>query len=226
MGGVEVVPVMDVSAGAWLSDHLRVLRGRVRDVVPAAYRTHALISHHEDDYGGPPVGCLDARSLTVLRDILRTRTTTPGLCWFALWEGHPGLPRRWATLPKLHLPERDYLLFRAPVAEVVELAIETEYLGHSSDAQGILLSAVDEAGGLVDVDPAEARTFAQADRETGRVRSPNLWWPEDRAWVVGTDIDADDTLVAGTQEAVEAIPAHPDLDAKRVNAEDHLPERP
>jgi hypothetical protein len=67
--------------------------------------------------------------------------------------------------------------------------------------------------------------YAEAGRAAGRVRSPNLWWPDDRAWVVGTDIDGDDTLVAGSHDAIDAVLAHPHLDTTRVTADDQLTER-
>ncbi len=112
----------------------------------------------------------------------------------------------------------------APVAKVVDLAVETEQLG-SGDVQGRHFWAVDEAGARVDVDLAEISRYAEAGRAAGRVRSPNLWWPNDRAWVVGTDVDGDDTLVAGSQTLIDAILVHPDLDARPVTAHDQLPER-
>ena len=43
--------------------------------------------------------------------------------------------------------------------------------------------------------------------------SPNIWWPEDRAWCVATDIDLYDTYVGGTLECIEAVMDHPDLEA-------------
>ncbi len=43
--------------------------------------------------------------------------------------------------------------------------------------------------------------------------SPNIWWPEDRAWCVATDIDLYDTYVGGSEESIEAILSHPDLEA-------------
>lgn len=159
MDSTDVKPLTDVSPGAWLSGHLVTLGGRVRDIVPAAYEAHVLVTHQGDDGGGPPVGCLDRSSLAALRDVLLPRTTTPEPCWFALWEGHPGLPRRWATLPKLHLPDRAYPLFLAPVAKGVDLAVETECLGHSGDVQGRSYLVVDEAGARVGVDPAKMTPF-------------------------------------------------------------------
>ena len=43
--------------------------------------------------------------------------------------------------------------------------------------------------------------------------SPNIWWPEDRAWCVATDIDQSDTYVGGSRECIEAILSNPDLEA-------------
>jgi len=63
MGETDIMPLTDVSPGAWLSRHLTTLGGRVRDVVPADYATHALVAHKEDVDGGPPIGCLDRLSL-------------------------------------------------------------------------------------------------------------------------------------------------------------------
>jgi hypothetical protein len=117
------------------------------------------------------------------------------------------------------------LLFRAPVAKVVELAVETACLQYSAEVQGAWFTTVDEAGRPMPVDPDELVRYAAANRAAGRVRSPNLWWPDDRAWVVGTDIDGNDTIVAGSHDAIDAILAHPDLDATRTSADDQLTER-
>jgi hypothetical protein len=62
-------------------------------------------------------------------------------------------------------------------------------------------------------------------------QSPNLWWPEDRAWFVATEIDFDSTFVGGddpliavlvTDRRLEALPialsARADAAADRVNS--------
>ena len=43
--------------------------------------------------------------------------------------------------------------------------------------------------------------------------SPNIWWPEDRAWCVATDIDLFDTYVAGSRECIDAVLSAPGLEA-------------
>ncbi len=214
---VEVEPLANVSPGAWLPGHLTSLDGVVRSVIPAAYEAHVLVTHRADSEGGSPIGCLDHVSLAALRDLLLPETTTPDLCWLALWEGHPGLPKRWVRLPKLHLPHRAYLLFSVPGRHIVEQAVETAALQFEEEPQGV--------GYFRQPDEAELLRLAEHSRAVGRVRSPNLWWPEDRAWVVGTDIDGDDSLVACSHAAAEAILASHDLDAETVAADDPLTER-
>ena len=62
-------------------------------------------------------------------------------------------------------------------------------------------------------------------------QSPNLWWPDDRAWFVATEIDFDSTFVGGedrliaglvTDRRLEALPitlsTRADAAADRVNA--------
>ena len=52
--------------------------------------------------------------------------------------------------------------------------------------------------------------------------SPNIWWPEDRAWCVATDIDLYDTYVGGSRECIEAILSNPDLEALPTNLDARL----
>jgi hypothetical protein len=60
---------------------------------------------------------------------------------------------------------------------------------------------------------------------------PNLWWPEDRAWCVATEIDLSETYIAGTEACIErlladrelevfqiAIDARVDIDGDAINA--------
>jgi hypothetical protein len=51
----------------------------------------------------------------------------------------------------------------------------------------------------------------------GRLQTPNMWWPEDRAWFVATEIDFDSTLVACTRACAGMLLAS-DLEAREVSA--------
>lgn len=158
--------------------------------------------------GEPDVGNLALPQLHALSEVLAAHTTTPGACYFAMWEGwgsHNGsgarltlttdratpehipplyTPREWAT-ERLHLPGRNYLLLIGPLDAIGPIA---QY----------------------DLDMPAA------------TRSPSLIWPADRAWVLATEIDFDSTLLAGTTEAVAAVLARPDLEAHPVQPGDSL----
>jgi hypothetical protein len=54
-------------------------------------------------------------------------------------------------------------------------------------------------------------------RETGLSNPPSIWWPEDRAWCVGTDIDLMTTYVGGSQAAIDALLADEQLEASAVS---------
>jgi hypothetical protein len=47
-------------------------------------------------------------------------------------------------------------------------------------------------------------------------QSASLWWPDDRAWCVATDVDLMSSYVGGSRDAVAALVAHPDLEAYEV----------
>ena len=49
--------------------------------------------------------------------------------------------------------------------------------------------------------------------------TPNWWWPDDRAWIVVSELDAPSTYVGGSaalaqaildEPQLEAVPSHPD----------------
>lgn len=44
-------------------------------------------------------------------------------------------------------------------------------------------------------------------------QSPNLWWPEDRAWFVATEVDFNNTFVGGSAACIERVLAHSELEA-------------
>ncbi|QGZ52183.1 hypothetical protein GPZ77_30915 [Streptomyces sp. QHH-9511] len=51
---------------------------------------------------------------------------------------------------------------------------------------------------------------------------PDLWWPEDRRWCVGGDVDLVSTYVCGSGELVADLLAAPGLEVHRVTAVDRV----
>jgi hypothetical protein len=48
---------------------------------------------------------------------------------------------------------------------------------------------------------------------------PSLWWPDDRAWCVATDIDLMSTYVGGSADAIQAILSNEQIEALTVRAD-------
>ncbi|WP_328535348.1 hypothetical protein [Streptomyces sp. NBC_00344] len=64
------------------------------------------------------------------------------------------------------------------------------------------------AGTLSDaVSPASLDEFAEL---------PDLWWPQDRAWCLGGDVDLVSTYIGGSGELIDELLAAPELEAHRV----------
>lgn len=55
-------------------------------------------------------------------------------------------------------------------------------------------------------------------------QSPSLWWPDDRAWLVATEIDLDSTYIGATRSAIDAVLAHPRIESLRVRLSDEIGE--
>jgi hypothetical protein len=49
-------------------------------------------------------------------------------------------------------------------------------------------------------------------------QSPSMWWPADRAWFVGTEVDGFSSDVGGSGAAIAAVLASPELEALAVTA--------
>jgi hypothetical protein len=135
----------------------------------------------------PRMGTLHVEQRRILVDHLRRATTTPDICWFAMWEGFGGLGDG-TVRERVQLPNRNYLLYTGAIDRALESAFPFD-------------------------------------------QSPNLWWPDDRAWFVATEIDFDSTFVGGddriiaalvTDQRLEALPitlsTRADAAADRVNA--------
>jgi hypothetical protein len=149
----------------------------------------------------PEPGNLPSDLLKVACAALAKHTSTPDHCWFCLWNGYGWLDETdtavtlrvskeagpqstlvaedWPAAPRIHFPQRDYLLFEGPLEAANNLGWNMP------------------GGGFVP-------------------QSPNLFWPEDRAWCVASEIDLFCTLVAGSNALAETLLEDPRLEVWRV----------
>ena len=211
-------PAPDAEPAAWLRSRLSwaATPGAhwVTATVGTGWPAYARVLHRPAD-GGRAVGNLEAHALSALCGVLATRTTTADRCWFAVWEGwgwpRPGSSTRVVASsdsgqvpePVREAPDEWRLRLEAPT---FVLPFRTYLL------YGGPLEAALRIGDWVTADWFIAQ-------------SPSIFWPDDHAWCVATEIDFDSTLVGGSAELIDAVVASPDLAAAQIEPDAPYPGR-
>lgn len=233
-----------VDAGDWIRERLDdPWRGTIHDVVPRGFAAYARIFHPGSVQELP--GELGEDLVAVVSGILAAHTTTPDAGFVALWEGVGGLvghmgespsrvffqigdpadatlahhndmlgglvtdpfnnPYRKATWqegilsreisegPRLELPGRGHVLFRGGVRELAdpEWFLHVPWHDRIAEGHGFDLSA----------------------------QSPSLVWPDDRAWILVSEVDYDSTIIGGAADLVAALCADDHLAAVPLDAD-------
>jgi hypothetical protein len=187
-------------AGVWFQDLEELAGGgRERDR-PWAY--------------APREGEIPDEVLDRLTPVL-TRHTGSEHGWFCLWDGWgfltgsmsrvvawhvdhqppPGTPSRFHSRPAFPPQARK--------SSKVHLPTRNYFLFEGP------LTAVGELGAFVTWDPGGERSF---ERQT-----PSLWWPDDRAWCVGNEIDSSFTCIGGSRALIDELLARPDLEVLELD---------
>lgn len=155
-----------------------------------------------DDW--PRTGTLRLEDARALLDVLAQHTTSPARCWFAAWEGFGSLEDGSMVMQTIdggktvHPPPQLYR--ERPKQPTFELPGRGYYL-----AKGPLTAALETVYGM-----------------KSSYQSASLWWPDDRAWCVATEIDLDSTYVGGSKECIAAVLNSPDLEALRAHLSDGI----
>ena len=156
-------------------------------------------------YEDPLVGALAGGHLAEVVRILASHTSSPATCTAGLWEGWGWVSGATADVAAGKGDFEDPLpppFHRGDVAGAAKLELPgRRYLLFNADL-------------AVFADPG----WHQANG-WDMLQSPNLLWPEDRAWFLASEIDMDSTIVGGSallidelgqSGTVEALPVPPD----------------
>lgn len=150
----------------------------------------------------PNLGTLDPGTLEALIQILAQATTRPEACWFGIWEGYgwmQGPPAIAALVPASRRP------------------------GRASRKQ-----ASSPAHALVNVGGRDLALYkgpitqATAFCTPPASQSPNLWWPDDHAWCVTSDIDLPSTYIGASRAAVGQMLHDPRIEALPTSPTDPI----
>lgn len=150
--------------------------------------------------GEPRLGTLSSAQATALAELLAGRTTAREACWFCLWEGYGYLTgasssqTAWKEASPSQRPRRQprwHLRLPHP-----------RPIGNLPDRRRVRLPNRDY---LLFRGPLS--------KGEGWEDGPNLWWPDDHAWCVASEIDLPCTYVGGPQELIDAVVGHPAIEA-------------
>jgi len=96
----------------------RIVHSEMQFHMIAIPRGQTPSDHHERGHR-PRTGTLLLEQRRILVDHLRRATTTPDLCWFAMWEGFGGLDDS-VIHERVELPHRNYLLYSGTIDRALE----------------------------------------------------------------------------------------------------------
>jgi hypothetical protein len=230
----DLEPVRDLTPAAWVEEALRdmpVRPFRVRDLVPPVFEAYTRILHRpyrdvdgvtrtwkevgadlgrrvspdtswhdmtrgaaERRWVSPFEGTLTEEEGRDLVPLLEGATGTPASCWFAYWSGwdfpeirgHYYYARSW----------RSVMWERWHKGAGGSRTHRRRGRRRAFAIQGGAMSCILFQGDIWQV----SRFHSGAEP-----RSPTLWWPGDRAWLVHTEIDATSTYLGGSNALVDQL---------------------
>lgn len=147
-----------------------------------------LLEHQDAGDKGPPIGCMDENTLRRVVECVAKEQLGSSDCYYAVWEGNPRLPAEWDDAPRYGFEQHSYYTFRLPLLEVPDFAIRLgrlilrdRFLRHDLSVETTALAAA------------------------AIPRSPNLLWPTSQLWRTFSDIDGDETEIAGPTSLIECL---------------------
>jgi hypothetical protein len=213
----------DVSSADWFAKALKPWgkdRIRLRSFLPDTFEAYARFPNHlQHDMEG---GIQDHRLEELVR-VLKAFTRTSDRCWLAAWVGWGSWgPGSSAVLTAVHEPPRRKRSRRKRI-------YRWQLGGRMRDVQRAAAETQRKLNALPKL-RTQAREYFLFTARVGDVSSfaisgfpqtPNIWWPDDRAWCVATEVDGYDSYVGGSNACIEAV-----LSSELLRAGPMAPDRP
>jgi hypothetical protein len=187
----------DVSGADWIVQRLWPwgldLGTRVGALVPEGFEAYVRL-FHPNRRGSGNLGTLSRNETIALAGLLRDFTSSEKAL-FCLWDGFGFLSDRGSAW----LTKR-----RGTFAEFIKRWRARRGATRAlSWVQAIPLVRTQARAYLMYEGPFDA--VANFTHMGGQYQSPNIWWPEDRAWCVATEIDLRSSLVGCSAACAEAL---------------------
>ncbi|MHA4848679.1 hypothetical protein L1080_003925 [Rhodococcus sp. MSC1_016] len=204
----------DVGPGMWIVKHVhRFNEHAIASLVPPVFDSYARIFHPAMAIDGEPVRWTDVA-------VANGTTAHPAMEWGSLvgsWHT-PEQPGVWQEAPEQgSLPPRT----ARSLVGVLRRFTQTPDTCWFAHWQGSGRITAPENYPRLPMPSREDMVLFSGDIDLADTQfgggmlgmSAHLWWPEDRAWCVATDIDLMTTYLGASAECVEAVLTAPELEA-------------
>ena len=196
----------DVSSADWFAAALKPWgkdRIRLWSFLPDTFEAYARFPNHlEHDVEAD----IDEARLRELARVLEAFTEAPDSCFVAAWVGWgswgPGSSAVLTAVPK-H-PRRRTLRFIFKGGKRWRDLRAAERASLETQRRLNALSQIRTESReyfLFTSKVADVPSFAIG----GFTQTPSIWWPDDRAWCVATEVDGYDSYVGGSKDCVDAV---------------------
>ena len=232
----------DLSVGDWIRESLAPwipfseTPVTIGIVIPTGFESYVLVRHTGlgDTHGG-----LGDETLRTLSKTLCKFTTTPEVCFHALWEGrgwmHPGSSAilKRVKYPKLHRFFRPLAIrfrWRRRVRKRFRNQVQSDHLQSHSLPEGIMeaerFRLPNRSYLLMRGALTEAKNIGWIFADSFHSQSPNILWPKDRQWILASEIDFNVTLIGGSEALISSILNQGSLTSQRFEVTDTIAELP
>lgn len=216
--------VPEVDAGQWIVNRVHGFDHTIASLLPPDYPAYARIFHPAATAGGRTVRWADvaAANGTAAHPVMEWGSIVGS--WDTL--GQPGVwdddPTQ-GSLPPATARALTTILRRFTGTSATCWFGHWEGSGHvcaPSDYQRLPMPGRDMV--------LFAGTLDMADTQFGATRrfpvgmSAHLWWPDDRAWCVATDVDLMTTYLGASEDCIDAVLADADLEALPARTDQSL----
>ena len=226
--GVELME--DISQARWVEERLRpwhtrgAVETRVGSIVPEGFAAYARVFHPAElraDRGHEPVRWSTVASWT-------GRTVHPQMQFERIANlSEPYQDPPWGSYPRYGcLPPEECRTIAEVLGEFTSTPDRCYFCvweGWGFLDPGLYKNAsrlrVPGRGYLLFRGPLDAIMSFLDQIPRGWSQSPSIWWPDDRAWCVATEIDFSDTYVGGSDACIERILSCRDLEALLITTE-------
>ena len=191
----------EVDPGNWVWKSLQEFEAdRVGSVVPDVFTAYVRIDHRSLPGRRRPERQLPENTLRIVYDLLSRATTMPEVCWFCVWARKTLLPAR--------TPYR-------PVPTSWSIANRGGRAGrpHLADPERPIRAHYVYRARLSDVGTLKGFPWSL---------TPDLWWPDDRAWCVASEADFTWTYIGGSRDLVDLLCANGVLNAVEIRPQDSI----